>query len=367
MRAAAPKKMSDTVRRLVHLFLLAYLVLLAPLLYFQRSLIYHPSRCERLAASDAGLPQAVVYVTVKSHDGLDLHGWLALAGTSPGSVSINAIPLLEAGRPVVLYFPGNAGNRSMRFVQLAALGSLNAHVLIVDYRGYAENSGNPSEANFARDARSVWNHLTGELGVRPDRVVIYGESLGGGVATRLASELCQEGTEPGGLIVQSTFSSLVAVGQTHFPVLPVSLILVDRYSSDVRIQRVTCPILQIHGQKDSIVPLEIGQRLFDAAPANSSRGIAKKQIVMPHTDHNDVYSPGTDASQLTTGLKSFLEEVDLRRERNAKPTKRTVTQSIKPPVDAGQWGLYFWPIIGSLLLAAFGILRWRMTNNKPRK
>jgi fermentation-respiration switch protein FrsA (DUF1100 family) len=276
-----PKSLAATTRHLIQLALRVYLLCLTPITFFQRSLIYQPHRCERLWASSARLLIAVTDVTVRSHDGLELHGWLTLAGTSRRSDSIDVKQLLAAGHPVVLFFPGNAGDRSRRAAQFDVFGSLNAHVVLVDYRGYADNPGKPSEANFARDARSVWNHLTQELGVPPQRIVIYGESLGGGVATRLASELCLEGIEPGGLIVQSTFSSLVTVAQSHFPIVPVSLLLVDRYPSDRRIAEVTCPILQIHGQQDTIVPFWIGQNLFDASPEKSSQGIAKQQIVMP--------------------------------------------------------------------------------------
>lgn len=283
-------------------------MMLTPLVYFQRSLIYSPHRCDRLLARQVDLPQATVDLTVKSFDGLDLHGWIVLAGTSSYSNSIDVKQTLSNGRPVVLFFPGNAGSRLNRQRQMSVLASLDAHVVLVDYRGYGDNAGEPTEQNFARDARSVWNHLTEQLGVSTHRIVLYGESLGGGSATRLASELCQQGIEPGGLIAQSTFSSLVAAAQYHFPIVPVSLILVDRFQSDAKIPYVTCPILQIHGTRDSIVPFRIGQKLFDAAPAMSSAGVAKKQLVLPNTDHNDVYE-SEDFLMVNTELGRFLNAV----------------------------------------------------------
>ncbi len=355
---APPKTLAATTRHLVQLALRVYLLCLAPITYFQRSLIYHPNRCERLLASNANLSLAVAEVTVRTHDGLNLHGWLTLMGTSRGSDPVDAKQVLANGHPVVLYFPGNAGDRSRRVPQFEALGSLNAHVLLVDYRGYGDNPGKPSEASFAKDARSIWNHLAQELGVPPERIVIYGESLGGGVATRLASELCQEGIEPGGLICQSTFSSLVAVAQVHFPVVPVSWLLVDRYPSDQRITKVTCPVLQIHGQQDSIVPFSIGEKLFDAAPPNSSQGIAKQQIVMPHTDHNDVYSESSDHDKLINGLKGFLDAVDDRSKSKVKPETNTLPLTIDPTKDETQFINIDWTVVGAILLIALAIVLW---------
>lgn len=299
----------SSLRRLILFIVIVCLMSISPIVWFQRALIYHPNRCPPLPGSQALVPQTVVDVMVKSHDGLDLHGWLAIAGSSSLGQASDVKHAIHNGRPIVLYFPGNAGNRSYRREQLILLGLLNAHVLIVDYRGYADNDGVPTEKRLAADARSVWNYLTRELGVPADRVIIYGESLGGGVAVRLTSELCQAGIEPGGLIVQSTFNSLVETAQMHFSFLPVSLLLVDRFPSDQRIQHVTCPLLQIHGSKDRIVPFMLGQRLFDAAPAKSSNGIAKRLHIMKFTDHNDVYDEGVDHIGLEDQLKSFIDEV----------------------------------------------------------
>ena len=355
-----PKALAATTRHLFQLALRVYLLCLAPITFFQRSLIYHPNRCERLLANNAD-------IAVRSHDGLELHGWLSLIGTSRREDSVDVKQELAAGQPVVLFFPGNAGNRSNRGIQFDTLGSLNAHVLLVDYRGYADNPGKPSETNFAKDARSIWNHLTQELGVPPQRIVIYGESLGGGVATRLASELCQEGIEPGGLIIQSTFSSLVAVTQAHLPVVPVSWLLVDRYPSDRRIKEVTCPILQIHGQQDTIVPFWIGQKLFDAALETSSQGIAKQQIFMPQTDHNDVYSWSKDHDKLVDGLKGFLDGVDRRSKSEVKPDTKTYPLTITPTRDETQFINIDWTVVGTIILIARPMALWWLSRSPQIK
>lgn len=281
------------------------------LAWFQRSLIYQPTKTKPLAANEAGLSQTVVDVTVKTHDDLTLHGWLAVAGPRKSSLPVDPKSLLS--HPLVIVFPGNAGHRGYRAHLLETLGELGADALIFDYRGYAENPGKPSEANFIRDARTIWDHATQELGVPARRTILYGESLGGGVAARLAGDLCREGIEPGGLVVQSSFNSLVDAGRYHFPMLPVSLILIDRFESDRHIARVTCPILQLHGSRDQIVPLRLGQKLFEAAPAKSSGGLAKRQVILPNADHNDVY--GVDRPLIVDALKKFLKEVSTPKGR----------------------------------------------------
>lgn len=350
-------------RRFLLLISITYLLMLAPLVYFQRSLIYVPTRCAPLRANQVGFPVALFDLVIKTFDGLDLNGWVALAGTSSHSEPIDLEQTLSNGRPVVLFFPGNAGNRANRYTQIMALTSLGAHVVIVDYRGYAENPGQPSEQNFARDARSIWDHLTGELAVPAHRIILYGESLGGGSAIRLASELCQEGIQPGGLIAQSTFSSLVAAAQYHFPIAPVSLILVDRFPSDQRIGHVTCPILQIHGMLDSIVPFRIGQKLFDAAPATSSTGVPKRQVVLAQTDHNDVYH-SEDTETMKSELSQFIDAVAAAPTPDqiaARQTNPTPNAKAEPkPFD-----LLGSTILRTLAVLVFALLVWWLLRQKP--
>lgn len=360
------KSRVNSARRFLLRMLIAYLMSISLIVAFQRSLIYPARPCEPLEAAKSGLPQAVLDVTVKTDDGLDLHGWLALAGTSSHSAPIDVAQTLVDGRPVVLYFPGNGGNRSMRRAQIAVLGSIKAHVILVDYRGYADNPGKPNEKNFARDARSIWNYLTGELGVPPHRIVIYGESLGGGSAVRLASELCQEQIYPGGLIIQSTFCSLVATAQYHFQFLPVSWLLVDRFPSDLKIPYVACPIMQIHGQHDSIVPFPIGQKLFDAAPATSSNGVPKKQCVMPNTDHNDVYSNGPDFKGMIRELKQFLETVASAPEPEIPAADAPSVKPVqRPPIKPGFIEFIDAAIVSAIVIVLFaGIIWWTLIRNR---
>ena len=204
----------------------------------------------------------------------------------------------------MLYFGGNAANRSYRTLEVEVLANAGADVLIFDYRGYGDNLGTPSEEGLSRDAWAVWRFATEAKKIEPRRIVLFGESLGGGVAIRLASELSQKKTPPAGLILRSTFSSLPDAGAYHFPWLPVRWLLIDRFPSEQRIRDVTCPLLQFHGRRDTILPLRLGRKLFDAAPQKSASGVAKKFVELANADHNDVME--TSGAEIAKAVREFL-------------------------------------------------------------
>ena len=283
------KTHAQRLRRLVLFLFSVYAGLCIMLMIIQRKLIYFPTREPSLAPADLQLPTDRFHqITVRSADGLRLHGWHVLP---PGRSALDEKERqweLELGRPVILFFPGNAGNRSFRIAELKQLSELNADLFLIDYRGYGDNSGVPSEKNFAQDARAVWNHLTENEGIAPSRILVLGESLGGGVAVGLAYELLQDEIEPGGLFLKTTFSSLVDVAQTHYPWIPCSLLMTERYPSDRKIGELTCPISILHGILDEIVPIELARRLFEVAPDTSRSNIPKTFIELPTAGHNDV-------------------------------------------------------------------------------
>ncbi|MDB5391994.1 MAG: Acylglycerol lipase [Planctomycetaceae bacterium] len=275
------------------------------LAFFQRSLMYPATQVEQIVPQAAGLAMGRVHsISIQTTDGLTLHGWHVLPEGTTAVDQASCDKLLQQPGPVVLFFHGNGGNRIHRSDEYQILTGLKCHVITFDYRGYGENPGSPSESKLAADATAAWNYLIDERKVAANRIVLFGESLGGGVATRLAAEVCESGTPPGGLILRSTFSSMVDAAGYNYPWLPVRLVLVDRYLSITRIPLVTCPILIFHGRKDGIVPFQLGKRLFDAAPEQSATGIPKTFVELPHSDHNDYLM--ADGPLLISGLREFF-------------------------------------------------------------
>lgn len=265
-----------------------YVLIVVGVAIFQRWLIYLPTRVPGIHAQDAGLPQESIRdISLTTRDGLELRGWHVLPVGTTCSNTADCDAALKAADRVVIYLHANAGNRSDRVVECRSFTELGAHVLLFDYRGYGENPGSPSEEGLASDASAVWDYTTKDKGIAPDKIFIFGESLGGAVATRLASEQCATGTPPAGLIILGTFSSLADTGAYLYPWLPVRLLLIDRFPSVDRIKSVTCPVLQIHGANDGMVPIRFARKLYAAAPEKSASGAAKRLVELPSAGHND--------------------------------------------------------------------------------
>ena len=248
--------------------------------YWQRTLIYQPTRTPRLLASEVKVDGSRVEdVEVRTRDGLLLHGWWFRPATELAE---------NSDRAVVIYLHGNGGCRQYRVDECLKWVRLGCEVLLFDYRGYGDNPGQPTEALLVSDAHQIWDDALRDQKLAPRQVYLYGESLGGGVATRLAVDLSNSGTPPGGLIMNSTFSSLTDTAQWHFPYLPVRWLLVDRFESIRSIPQLTCPLIQFHGTADTIVPFELGRKLFEAAPETSQDGRRKEFLSIPEGEHNRV-------------------------------------------------------------------------------
>jgi uncharacterized protein len=250
---------------------------LGALMYFaQRSLMYFPERV-RTAPAAAGLPQAEELV-LDTADGEKVIAW--------------HVPP-RGDKPVVLYFHGNGGalaHRVDRFRRIAADGT---GLLALSYRGYGGSSGHPTETGLINDAQAVYAFAAARYPV--ERIVLWGESLGTGVAIALAAE------KPiSRLILDAPFTSAVDVAAAAYPFLPVRLLMKDQFRSDQRIARVKVPVLILHGEADGIIPIRYGERLLAMIPGE------KRLVRFPDGDHVDLDRHGGAAA----ALKFLAERFD---------------------------------------------------------
>ncbi|MFO0820768.1 MAG: alpha/beta hydrolase [Pirellulales bacterium] len=303
-KASSPSRVRGRIIRWMRFPLIAYAAIVLMFTFLQRSLIYHPDSPASLPARAVMAPgSSVSDVSVVAEDGLKLNGWYFSPSTAPERKPTE-VAAASADRWLVLYFSGNAGHRGYRVDEAMMFNELGCDLLLVDYRGYGDNAGSPNEAALAEDALTVWNYARQHYGFAAKRILLCGESLGGGVAVRLAAELCQRGETPGGLVLRATFPSLVEVAGWHYPWLPVKWAMVERYPSLERIPHVHCPILHFHGDRDSIVPYALGRKLIDAAPAAASNGVPKQFVTIAGADHNDILDRSRD--QVMNSLRDWL-------------------------------------------------------------
>jgi hypothetical protein len=165
-------------------------------------------------------------------------------------------------RCTFLYFHGNAGNISHRLSVLEALASIGVAVFGVDYRGYGKSGGSPSEKGILTDGEGSWGHLTVRVGEPPERIVLFGKSLGGVPAIDLAAKVkCR------GLIVQSSFTSIPDIASRAIPIFPFRWFLKSTMDNRKRIAAARCPVLVVHSRDDEIIPFDHGVKLHAAAPA----------------------------------------------------------------------------------------------------
>jgi fermentation-respiration switch protein FrsA (DUF1100 family) len=260
-------------------FLLAGYGAMVVLAYLaQRALMYFPDRT-RTPPGEAGLPEAEE-VRIEAADGEKLIAWY--------------VPATE-GRPVVLYFHGNGGalvHRVDRFRGLIANGN---GLLALSYRGYGGSSGSPTEDGLLADAAAAYAFAAARYPA--SRIAVFGESLGTGIAIWLAT------TSPvARVVLQAPYTSIVDIAAAAYPFLPVRLLLKDRYRSNERVGRVTAPVLVIHGERDRIVPIENGERLYGLIRA------PKKFVRFAEGGHVDL-----DRYGALDVIRGFLAEPGLRR------------------------------------------------------
>ncbi len=207
----------------------------------QRSLMYFPER-RRTSPAAAGLPEAEE-VALETDDGETVIVW-------------HVPPRGE--KPVVLYFHGNGGALRYRVARFRALIAEGNGLVALSYRGYGGSTGSPTEAGLIADGEVAYAFATARYPV--ERIVLWGESLGSGVAVALAAD-----HRVGRIVLEAPFSSAADVGARGCWFFPVRFLMKDQFRSDLRIARVTAPLLFLHGERDWIVPIALGERLFALA------------------------------------------------------------------------------------------------------
>ena len=259
----------------------AWLALMILVYFFQARLIFYPSRTLGQTPADIKLDYEEVFL--QGRDAVEIHGWWLPA---------------ENARATLLFLHGNAGNISHRLDSLKIFHDLGLDTLIIDYRGYGKSRGKPSEQGTYLDAMAAWRYLTEDKGIRPQQIIIFGRSLGGAVAVRLAAD-----TRVAGLILESTFTSITDVGRQHYPYLPVNYLARIHYPSIDRIDKINSPLLCIHSREDEIIPYRLGRALYD-------RAAEPKYFLEITGGHNGGFLES--GRRYTAGLDAFIDAVMAR-------------------------------------------------------
>ncbi len=231
---------------------------------FQRRLTYFPDpqRTSPASFNLAGVEERII----ATPDGERLVTWFAPAAP---------------GLPTILYFHGNAGNLANRSERVRRFLARGWGVMFMSYRGYSGSSGQPSESANVADAKLAYDVLR-KAGVAADDIIVYGESLGSGVAVQVAAE-----KQVGGLVLDAPYTSIVDVAEVSYPYLPVRPFMFDRYETMQFLPKVTAPLLVMHGEDDRVIPVEMGKAVYAAANA------PKEIVTFPRAGHSDHHLHGS--------------------------------------------------------------------------
>ena len=222
-----------------------YVLLLASVFFFQRNLLYHPSADNYPKDQGTNEPTAIEKVKITTNDQIDLVGWFYNKNLDKFKT--------------ILFFHGNAGSLEDRTYKLNHLKDLNVNFLIIAWRGFSGNEGKPKEMGLYEDADSAIKWLKMK-GINEKDIILYGESLGTGVAVEIA-----QNKSYAGVILESPFTSMVNMGKKHYPFFPVRFLLKDKFESYKKITNVSVPILIMHGKDDKIVPYDMGKKMYELA------------------------------------------------------------------------------------------------------
>tara|TARA_B100001758_G_scaffold235893_1_gene236415 strand:+ start:166 stop:981 length:816 start_codon:yes stop_codon:yes gene_type:complete len=260
----------------VGLVLIIYLIITFILYKSQRSLLYHPS--ENNYSGDK-LTVSIDKVKIKTDDNIELLAWYHDKDID--------------NYKTILFLHGNAGSLENRIHKINHFKEMEINFLIISWRGFSGNDGKPTEEGLYKDARGAVKWLLNK-GVKKENIVIYGESLGTGVATEIS-----QNENFAGIILESPFTSMVAAGKSKYPIFPIGLLLNDKYESDKKIKNIKSPILVMHGEADTIVPFWMGKKIYELA------NNPKYYYFPEYDDHMMEYN-----DKLLNTLKSFIKSLN---------------------------------------------------------
>ncbi len=268
--------------KFILLVLAGYGLLVVAVYFLQGRMLYLPNtpgRTLNAAPIDAGMEYEDI--SIETADGIVLHGWFVGGRSSQ----------------VLLFFHGNAGNISHRLESIRQFHDLGLSVLIIDYRGFGQSGGNSSEKGLYQDAEAAWRHLTEDRAYAANDIIIFGRSLGGSVASWLATQ-----HQPRALVVESSFTSVPDVAADLYPWLPVRQL--SRFSHATRdyVRDVHSPLLVIHSRDDEIIPFHHGESIF--AAANEPR-----TFLALRGSHNDAFL--RDKRVYVEGMQTFLHSLSV--------------------------------------------------------
>lgn len=255
--------------------LAVYVLLLVLLVVQQRKIVFRPDPT-RIALAQYAAPDGMANVALTAADGVEVHSWY--------------LPATRADGRTIAYFHGNAGHRGNRVVRILPYAAQGYGVLLVGYRGYGGNAGLPTESGLYADGRAALDFLQNQ-GIKPDQLILFGESLGSAVATEMALE-----RPAAALILEAPFASISRSARARYPFLVYDALISDKFDTFSKIARIGKPLLVIHGELDRTTPVQFGRLVFEAAAE-------PKQAFFPAgAGHNDLMQHGMPERVL-----SFIE------------------------------------------------------------
>lgn len=273
----------------IRVLVLAYIGLTIALYFGQSNMVFMPSKDVSETPKSIGLKFEDIQIRTK--DNVNLSAWFLPAKDND-----------PIGKGVILFCHGNGGNIGNRVSYLPVFKDLGLATFLFDYRGYGKSEGQPSEEGTYKDVEAAWQYLTQERKIPPQKIIIYGESLGGAIASYIAQTTTQQNSQnsAAGLILASTFTSISDRAAELYPFLPIRLLSRFSYNSIDRLPNIRIPVLIIHSTEDEIIPFDHGEKNFQVANT-------PKKLVKLRGSHNEGFLDSLETYR--KGINEFIQKI----------------------------------------------------------